>query len=294
MPTPAPVDVLGDYAVHIAREGFASIVHRSSGEIMHSRTPPMEEARRVYVEQADFAQRLRSTPIDRPLVLWDVGLGAAANVIAAIECRQALAASGPVRPLQIVSFENDLDSLRLALANADRFPYLQRSGLAELLREGRWQSSDDSGLSWELVQGEYPVTIADASAAPEVVFYDMFSPKTCGGAWTFAAFRSLFAACGGGRTTLCTYTLSTASRAAMLAAGFFVARGRSAGEKAETTVAFTPAGWLESPEPQRELLGAEWLAKWERSAAKFPADVPASEQPTFERLIREHAQFARM
>ncbi len=281
---------LGDYAVHIAREGFASIVHRSSGEIMHSRTPPMEEARRVYVEQADFARRLCLAPLDRPLVLWDVGLGAAANAIAAIECREALAAKGPVRPLHLVSFENDLDSLRLALANADRFPYLQRRGPAELLPDGHWQSSDDPGLSWDLVQGEYPATIAAAPAAPEVIFYDMFSPKTCGGAWTFAAFRSLFAMCGGGGTTLCTYTLSTASRAAMLASEFFVARGRSAGEKAETTVALTRAA---ARERAHELLGSEWLAKWERSAAKFPADVPAIEQPAFERLIRAHEQFTR-
>lgn len=281
---------LGDYAVHIAREGFASIVHRSSGEIMHSRTPPMEEARRVYVEQANFAERLGMTPLDRPLVLWDVGLGAAANALAAIECREALAAQGPVRPLHIVSFENDLDSLRLAVAHADRFPYLQRPGPAELLRDGHWQSSDDPGSTWELVQGEYPATLAASPAAPEVIFYDMFSPRTCGGAWTWAAFRSLFEVCGAGSATLCTYTLSTASRAAMLAAGFFVARGRSAGAKVETTVALTRAA---AEERAPELLGPEWLAKWERSTAKFPTDVPAAEQPTFEGLIREHEQFTR-
>lgn len=255
---------------------------------MHSRTPPMEEARRVYVEQADWGRRLSLAPLDHPLVLWDVGLGAAANAVAAIECRETLAAQGPVRPLHIVSFENDLDSLRLALANADRFAYLERSGPAELLRNGHWQSSGDPALSWYLVQGEYPATVAAAPAMPEVIFYDMFSPKTCGGAWTYSAFRSLFAVCGAGSTTLCTYTLSTASRAAMLASGFFIARGRSAGEKAETTVALTRTA---AQERAHELLGPEWLAKWERSTAKFPADVPAAEQPTFERLIREHEQF---
>ena len=38
---------LGNYEVHMAREGFASIRQISSGEIMHSRTPPMEEAQQT-------------------------------------------------------------------------------------------------------------------------------------------------------------------------------------------------------------------------------------------------------
>ena len=44
---------------HVAPEGFASIRQISSGEIMHSRTPPMEEARLLYVEQSRLAERLR-------------------------------------------------------------------------------------------------------------------------------------------------------------------------------------------------------------------------------------------
>ncbi len=52
---------LGDYEVHIAREGFGSIRQISSGEIMHMRTPPMEEARQLYVEQSQLAERVRET-----------------------------------------------------------------------------------------------------------------------------------------------------------------------------------------------------------------------------------------
>jgi queuine tRNA-ribosyltransferase len=50
---------LGDYEVHKAWEGFASIRQISSGEIMHSRTDPMEEATRLYVEQSNLAERVR-------------------------------------------------------------------------------------------------------------------------------------------------------------------------------------------------------------------------------------------
>ncbi|HEY2125296.1 MAG TPA: tRNA guanosine(34) transglycosylase Tgt, partial [Chthoniobacterales bacterium] len=50
---------LGNYEVHKAWEGFASIRQISSGEIMHCRTAPMEEADKLYIEQSNLAARLR-------------------------------------------------------------------------------------------------------------------------------------------------------------------------------------------------------------------------------------------
>jgi queuine tRNA-ribosyltransferase len=99
-------------------------------------------------------------------------------------------------------------------------------------------------------------------------------------------FRRLFHACEGREVELFTYTCSTPIRVALLAAGFHVAKGRSTGEKTETTIALT------SPTSSRhELLAADWLARWHRSGAKFPAEVHADEHSAFERKIREHPQF---
>src|SRR5438128_1738814 len=100
---------LGNYEVHVAWEGFASIRQISSGEIMHSRTPPMEEARKLYVEQSNLAERVRLSASENPqnatpLVLWDVGLGAAANAMAAILCYEEQAEKASVRALEIISF----------------------------------------------------------------------------------------------------------------------------------------------------------------------------------------------
>src|SRR3954469_879957 len=144
---------LGDYEVHKAWEGFASIRQISSGEIMHSRTAPMVEAAELYIEQSRLAERLAFSSeknLESPasLVIWDVGLGAAANAMAAITCYEEQADLGPVRPLQIISFENDLDSLRLAFRHNRDFPYLRHSGPAAILTEGRWQSRQHPGLSW--------------------------------------------------------------------------------------------------------------------------------------------------
>jgi queuine tRNA-ribosyltransferase len=281
----------GAYRIHTAREGFASILHVDSGEIMHSRTPPMEEARRLYIEQSHLAERVRPIQSAEPLVIWDVGLGAAANAMGAIRCYEEQAACGPVRPLHIISFENDLDSLRLAFEYNELFTYLRHSGPAGILKTGRWESRLHPGLSWTLVPGNFQESMTLAPEPPEVIFYDMFSGKTNGDQWTLAAFRRLFAACAGRPAELFTYTVSTASRAALLVAGFLVARGRSTGAKQETTIAFTPAAKDAPLASRHELLGPEWLAKWQRSAARIPEWLAAEEREAFEQAILDHPQF---
>jgi len=122
-----------------------------------------------------------------------------------------------------------------------------------------------------------------------LIFFDMFSSKTSGALWTHAVFRQIYDACAGRPAELFTYSCSTPIRSALLAAGFHIARGRSTGDKVETTIALTPAAC--SPGTRHELLGAEWLAKWQRSGAKFPADVSLDGQAEFERAILGHAQF---
>ena len=287
---------LGSYEVHTAREGFASIRHVTSGEIMHSRTPPMDEARALYVEQAHLAERLRWAPETpgeeaEPLVIWDVGLGAAANAIAAIQCYEAESKLGPVRPMRIVSFENDLDSLELAFLNSDKFLYLRHGAPSGILKRGEWQSREFPGLSWRLIKGSFLETMERVEERPEVIFYDMFSSKTCGDQWTLGLFERLYRECGDRGTELFTYTCSTASRVAMLGAGFCVARGRNAGEKTETTIAFTPAASRRGFAGRHEILGADWFAKWKRSAAKVPADLSPEAQSELEARILSHIQF---
>ena len=275
---------LGDYEIHQAREGFSSIRHISSGEIMHSRTDPMEESRHLYVEQARLAERLSETS-KAPLILWDVGLGAAANAMAAIECYEAAKAE---RPLHIISFENDLDPFRLAAAHIESFPYLRAALVNSIIARGEWRA-DDEKLIWKLQPGDFLATMNNAPA-PDIIFYDMFSPNVSPELWTTGAFRNLFDICRDRSTELFTYTCSTANRAALLATGFLVARGRNAGEKIETTIAFTPVA-ARRPVARRDLLSLDWFARWERSAAKFPADITPNERSAFAKIIRDHEQF---
>jgi queuine tRNA-ribosyltransferase len=99
------------------------------------------------------------------LIIWDLGLGAAAAAMALILAYEKSAEEGPVRPLQIVSFSADLSPLRLALSHKKRFPYLRHGAADTILHRGAWQSRFRKGLSWMLVQRA--ATDADLCALPE-------------------------------------------------------------------------------------------------------------------------------
>jgi queuine tRNA-ribosyltransferase len=290
---------LGDYEVHAAAEGFTSIRHAPSGQVMHARTPPIEEARSLYVGQSRLVERLRPVAGSGepalpggapPLVVWDVGLGAAANAMAAVLAYEEAAATGPVRPLLLVSFENDLDSLRLALRHDRLFPYLRHGGPATLLRQGRWRSKEHRGLEWRLEEGDFLERVAEAPR-PDLVFYDVWSGDAHAAAWTIAAFRRLAEAFGPWPVELFTYSASTAARAALLAAGLWVAKGEPTTGRPESTVALSAAAVVVT---RHELLGPEWLARWERSQARYPSDVTEDERASFDALVRRHPQFGRL
>ncbi len=318
-----PAPRLGDYEIVKSPQGFFSIRQISSGEIMHSVNRPSDEAETVYIAQSRLAARILlpaastgngygngdgvvsvsapvpvSMPVPAPadddceLVIWDVGLGAGSNAMAAIACFEATLeryGASALRPLRIVSFECDLDPLKLATAKSGRFPHLQHAAPHGLLAAGRWAHSSGR-LTWELVHGDF-LAHFEAAIAPDLIFYDPFSAKTDTALWTPEVFGRLFHHCRNKPVELFTYSASTAVRVALLTAGFYVAEGVGTGPKAATTVAFTsrPAG---NPPPfAAQLLGAAWLARWRRSQSQFPAALPAHEHAAFAARLEAHPQF---
>lgn len=278
---------LGDYELKTTPEGFTLIRQRSSGEAMHPTGAPDAEAETVYVLPSRLAERARAAS-EAPLVLWDVGLGAAHNAMAAVRALEAL--EGQItRPILLVSFENDLDSLRLALAHISTFTHLKHAGPNVLAEKGEW-SARRVPLRWVLRHGDFLHELQGAPP-PDLIFYDPFSAKADGGLWTLASFRALAARCAGRPVELFTYSTSTAVRAALLGAGFFVAAGEGAGKREQSTIAVTPAARLLRGE--LPYLDARWLARWERSSARFPADVAADPEARaeIEASIRMHPQW---
>jgi queuine tRNA-ribosyltransferase len=281
---------LGDYQVQVSPEGFSSIRQISSGEVMHSVNRPCDEANKLYVEQSSLAARLEKTdPAATELIVWDVGLGAASNAMAALQCfERVFAEKGPdaIRPVRLVSFECDLDPLRLAASNAARFPHVRHGAPHAILGQGRW-SHASALFHWELREGDF-LHHLESSPVPDVIFYDPFSAKTDSALWTSAVFARIFRHCSPKAASLYTYSSATAVRVALLNAGFFVGAGVGTGPKSDTTIAFN-----QKPENESRLLGKEWLARWRRSGSKFPANLPEEHKTEFEKRIEAHPQFAR-
>ena len=272
---------LGDYELH--RTPTATFIkQRSSGEVMHSVTAPSEEAEILYIQQANLRDRLRRGG-ERPLVIWDVGLGAATNAMAVVACYEQAKSETEVRQVELLSFESDLDSLRLALLHPNEFHHVRHAAPHSLLREKCWRSQE-GGLRWTLVNGDFLETMRTAPA-PDLIFYDPFSSKVDSALWTLDCFEQLAHLCHP-ETQLFTYSAATGVRAGLLSAGFFVARGVPVGPKEETTIALRNGS-----SSNFELLDQRWLLRWERSQNRYPWNCDPRMYEKVNRRVREHEQF---
>lgn len=284
---------LGDYEIHRSVQGFSSLRHISSGEVLHSVTAPSEEANRLYVEQSCLASRLvkQQAPADE-LVIWDVGLGAAFNAMAVVHCFERCYAErgeNALRPVRLVSFDWDLDPLILAAKYPGCFPHLWHGAPFRILENSKWEHTSRL-LHWELFKGDFRDCLESANI-PDLIFYDLFSAKTDSSLWTAEIFARIFQRCAPKSAELYTYSVSTAVRVALLTSGFFVAEGIGTGPKAATTIAFTRARGAGDHSLSPRLLGQQWLTRWRRSHAKFPTTLANEERSHFEQLIETHPQF---
>jgi queuine tRNA-ribosyltransferase len=279
----------GRYEI-VEKDGIGRIRCVRSGEVMHSVNNPEVEARELYVEQSKLLERVGNAE-DTPLVIWDVGLGSAANAMAAINALESVPADVRPRKVKLISFENDMDALKLSLGHRGLFRHLRHGGPESIVKDGRWISR--CGLiEWILLEGDFAETKFKAEPA-NLVFFDPFSFKTDSALWTLTAFEELHACLKDQPALIFTYTTSTAVRAALLAAGFYVAHGQATGPKSETTVALNELA--KQLEPDWNYLGETWLSKWQRSDAKMPYGISAASEdtaPRWESKILTHKQFA--
>jgi queuine tRNA-ribosyltransferase len=269
--------------------GEISIRNNVVNEIMHNPVGPWSEANLLYISASGF-RNILTEPTDHPLIIYDVGLGAAANALAALTaCHEVRASGRPCRPLTIVSFENDLSLLEFVISAADRIPYVttHASTLATLLAERLWRTPEGE-VEWILHEGNFLDTAPDESRCPEIVFFDPYSPGVNAEMWTREAFSRIYDKTEGGtkRCSLYTYSRATPVRTAMLSAGFFVGSGPRSGLKDETTQAATARALL------REPLDERWLLRWLRSHTKFPAATAPELAHALTNAVLAHPQFA--
>lgn len=285
------MDETSGYEIVQLRNGAHSVRSLAHGETMHVGMGPAAEAHALYVEQADLAARLRGHTGE--FVVWDVGLGAAANALAVLRAMQGTGAT-----LRMLSFENTLEPLRLALANAEKLGYFDgyEWALSELMEKGQARIEvDGQQVNWDLIPGDFSLLLADEGSAswpkPHLILYDAWSPAKNPSMWTAQVFAALFARLDPQRAcVLPTYSRSTMLRVALLLAGFYVGAGSASGAKEETTIAANARALIASP------LDARWLERARCSPAAEPLWTAEYRQAplraeTWEKL-RGHPQFA--
>lgn len=278
------------YRIVKLANGAHSVHSLAHAETFHPVIGPVAEAEALYVRQLRLLERVRAHTGE--FVIWDVGLGAAANVLTVLRATQ----EAPCQ-LRIVSFDHTLEPLEFALKNAEHLGYL--GGYEKQLRElldARLVAFADGPQSvvWETHLADFPSLIQEPRAAkfpkPHVILFDAFSPAKNPAMWTQPLFANLFQLLARERPcALPTYSRSTMLRVTLLLAGFYVGVGHATGEKEETSIAANSLELLEEPLPR------SWLERARRSNSAEPMWAPQYRQAplsaeTWERL-RGHRQF---
>jgi tRNA U34 5-methylaminomethyl-2-thiouridine-forming methyltransferase MnmC len=265
------------------QSGARSLRSREFGETFHPVIGPMAEAVALHVRQQRLVERAMETV--GPFVIWDVGLGAAANAVAVLEAFAEQANTG--LRVELHSFDHTTAPLAFALAHADALGYLAPhvGAAAALLQNGAWHSRD---FAWRLHAGDFREQMC-AAPAPHAILYDPYSPQSNPALWTLEHFSQLHARLDPAKPCLLTnYTRSTAVRVTLLLAGFFVGHGHATGEKDQTTIASNALDLLTDP------LDHRWLERVRRSTRAAPLRVVAAPGPINAedfRALAAHPQF---
>jgi tRNA U34 5-methylaminomethyl-2-thiouridine-forming methyltransferase MnmC len=270
--------------------GVHSVHSLAHQETFHPVIGPVAEAEALYVRQLGLVERIRQHAGE--FVVWDVGLGAAANALTVLRATRDIPCS-----IRLVSFDNTLGPLQFALEHQESLGYLTgyEEQLEQLLRANRVSfANDQQRVDWEVHHADFPTLltqpIAKTLPRPHAIMFDAFSPAKNPAMWTLSLFANLFSLLDPKRPcSLPTYSRSTMLRVTLLLAGFFVGVGHATGEKEETTIA------ANTPDLISEPLDSKWLQRAHRSGSAEPMQEPVYRQvrlspETWEKL-RRHPQF---
>ena len=270
--------------------GICSVRSLADAETFHPVVGPVAEAEALYVNQLQLRERLQKNSGE--FVIWDVGLGAAANALTVLRATRDILSS-----IRLVSFDHKAEPLEFALQHADELGYFggYETQLQEFLRARRVVFQDGpQSVNWEFHLGDFPSLLTEPAAAnwpkPHAILFDAFSPAKNPAMWTLPLFTNLFRSLDPKRPcALPTYSRSTIMRVTLLLAGFYVGVGHATGEKEETTIAANTLALLDEP------LARRWLERARRSHSAEPMIEPAYRiapltDESWEQL-RRHPQF---
>jgi tRNA U34 5-methylaminomethyl-2-thiouridine-forming methyltransferase MnmC len=259
-------------------------------ETLHPGLGPTHEAEALYVRQLRLAERLQHHQGE--FVVWDIGLGAAANALTLIRATE----KSPCL-IRLLSFDYTLEPLKFALEHKAALGFFTgyENQAQQLLHEHHVAFENGAQkITWELHLADFPTLltqpVAQTLAKPHVILFDAYSPASNPAMWTLPLFTHLFQLLDPARPcALPTYSRSTILRTTLLLAGFFVGIGHATGKKEETTIAANALALIDEP------LNRQWLERARRSTSAEPLREPNYRQAplsatTWEKL-QQHPQF---
>jgi tRNA U34 5-methylaminomethyl-2-thiouridine-forming methyltransferase MnmC len=250
--------------------GICSVRSLADDETFHPVVGPVAEAEALYVNQLKLRERIKNHSGE--FVIWDVGLGAAANALAVLRATRDITCR-----IRLVSFDHTLEPLEFALQHAVELGYFggYENHLNEFLSTHRVEFQDGAQtVNWEFHLGDFPAWLSSkksgrVQASPHAILFDAFSPAKNPAMWTLPLFTNLFQLLDPQRPcALPTYSRSTILRVTLLLAGFFVGVGHATGEKEETTIAANDLRLIAEP------LDLRWLERAKRSHRAEPMVEP--------------------
>jgi tRNA U34 5-methylaminomethyl-2-thiouridine-forming methyltransferase MnmC len=280
------------YRIVKLAEGTHSVHSVAHDETFHPVIGPVAEAEALYVRQLKLRERLEKHTGE--FVIWDVGLGAAANPITVLKAVHDLSAS-----VRIVSFEQTLEPLEFALAHAGELGYLvaYEEHLQTLLNHCKARFGDERlEVDWTVEVGDFPAMVHTKAAEewpkPHAILFDAYSPAKNPAMWTQPLFARIYELLEPARPcAMPTYSRSTMLRVSLLLAGFFVGAGHATGEKEETTIAANTLDLLSEP------LDRSWLKRARNSTSAEPLWQPEYRQAPLETetlaRLEAHPQWSR-
>jgi hypothetical protein len=155
---------LAAYKLVPLANGARGIHSLAYGETMHPAIGPAAESVALYVKQLRLVERIREHAGE--FVIWDIGLGAAANALAVLRSTRHL--SGAIR---LVSFDDTIDPLQFALNHAEALGYLGGyESHTQTLLEKHFASFRDGehAVKWEIQPGDFPTVLARLLAASPI------------------------------------------------------------------------------------------------------------------------------
>ena len=201
--------------------GICSVRSLANDETFHPVIGPVAEAEALYVNQIRLRDRLKNHSGE--FVIWDVGLGAAANALAVLRATRGIACN-----IRLVSFDHTIEPLEFALRHAADLGYFSgyENHLKEFLHAHRVKFQDGrQSVNWEFHHGDFPTLLnsqmvgrdsrqaagdlpnparEDARPtkflpAPHAILFDAYSPAKNPAMWTLPLFANLFQLLNPGR-----------------------------------------------------------------------------------------------